>query len=135
MQFKIAMKKYYYEETLDHYNYISYYKKTNYKYITVTNSNDITNILNKIINNNDYNYSNDDGSYIVIEKYSYKINNKKIEKKELINKLISIRSLLNTINAKNKDINKHALNTVYYSITTKEIEEIYKKINELIEKI
>lgn len=135
MQFKIAMKKYYYEQTLDHYNYISYYKKTNYKYITVTNSNDITNILDKIINNNDYNYSNDDGSYIVIEKYSYKINNKKIEKKELINKLISIRSLLNTINAKNKDINKHALNTAYYSITTKEIEEIYKKINELIEKI
>lgn len=135
MQFKIAIKKYYYEETLDHYNYISYYKKTNYKYITITNSNDITNILNKIINNNDYNYSNDDGSYIVIERYSYKINNKSIEKKELINKLISIRSLLNTVNAKNKDINKHALNTAYYSITKNEIEEIYKKINELIEKI
>ena len=135
MQFKIAIKKYYYEETLDHYNYISYYKKTNYKYITITNSNDITNILNKIINNNDCNYSNDDGSYIVIKQYSYKINNKSIEKKELINKLISIRSLLNTVNAKNKDINKHALNTAYYSITKNEIEEIYKKINELIEKI
>lgn len=135
MQFKIAIKKYYYEETLDHYNYISYYKKTNYKYITITNSNDITNILNKIINNNDYNYTNDDGSYIVKKKYSYKINNKTVEKKELINKLISIRSLLNTINAKNKDINKHALNTTYYSIAIKEIEDIYKKINELIEKI
>ena len=135
MQFKIAIKKYYYEETLDHYNYISYYKNTKYKYITITNSNDITNILNKIINNNDYNYSDDDGSYIVKEKYSYKINNKKIEKKDLINKLISIKCLLNTINAKNKDINKHASNTIYYSITIKEIEEIYKKINELIEKI
>lgn len=135
MQFKIAIKKYYYEETLDHYNYITYYKNTKYKYITVTNNNDITNILNKIINNNDCNYSDDDGSYIVIEKYSYKINNKKIEKKELINKLISIRSLLNTINAKNKDINKHALNATYYSITKNEIEEIYKKINELIENI
>ena len=127
MQFKIAIKKYYYEETLDHYDHITYYEKTKYKYITVTNSNDITNILNKIINNNDYNYNNDDGSYIVIEKYSYKINNKQIEKKALINKLISIRSLLNTINAKNKDINKHNLNTTYYSITIKEIEEIYKK--------
>lgn len=135
MKFKITIKKYYYEETLDHYNYITYYKKTNYKYITVTNSNDITNVLNKIINNNDHNYNNDDGSYIVIEKYSYKINNKQIEKKALINKLISIRSLLNTINAKNKDINKHDLNTTYYSITKNEIEEIYKKINELIEKI
>ena len=131
-QFKISIKRKVYEETLETEELRTYYDKSFYKYIKVNDKKDLEKAIKYIKSLENYFYHDEEYTFITDIKYSFKINNSKISKDNLLMNLKNILSLLYEINAKNQDINRHALNTTYYSITIGEIEEINQKIDNII---
>lgn len=131
-EFKISIKRRVYEETLETEELRTYYDKSSYKYIKVNDKKDLEKAIKYIKSLEDYRYHDEEYTFITDIKYSFKINNKKISKDNLLMNLKKILSLLYEINAKNQDINRHALNTTYYTITIGEIEEINQKIDNII---
>ena len=131
-EFKISIKRKVYEETLETEELRTYYDKSFYKYIKVNDKKDLEKAIKYIKSLENYFYHDEEYTFITDIKYSFKINNSKISKDNLLMNLKNILSLLYEINAKNQDINRHALNTTYYSITIGEIEEINQKIDNII---
>lgn len=131
-QFKISIKKRVYEETLETEELRAFYDKSFYKYIKINDKNDLEKAIKHIKSYENYCFHDEEYTFITDIKYSFKINNKKISKNDLLVNLKNILSLLYEINAKNQDINRHALNATYYTITIGEIEEINKKIDNII---